>query len=52
VTDAQLQATRSAGFSDEAIVEMVAHVALNIFTNYFNHVAATMIDFPTIRTAA
>ena len=26
---------------------MVANVAQNIFTNYFNHVAGTEIDFPT-----
>jgi hypothetical protein len=25
---------------------IVANVALNIFTNYFNHVAETDIDFP------
>jgi hypothetical protein len=24
----------------------VAHVALNIFTNYINHVAGTEVDFP------
>jgi hypothetical protein len=26
----------------------VAHVALNIFTNYFNLVARTELDFPKI----
>jgi hypothetical protein len=24
----------------------VAHVGLNTFTNYFNHVAGTTLDFP------
>jgi hypothetical protein len=24
----------------------VAHVALNVFTNYFNNVAETDVDFP------
>jgi hypothetical protein len=24
----------------------VAHVGLNVFTNYFNHVAGTTLDFP------
>lgn len=52
VSDEDLAAVRKAGFSDEAIVEMVAHTALNIFTNYFNHVAATEIDFPVVRTGA
>lgn len=45
-TDADLQTIRTAGFDDAAIAEVVANVALNIFTNYFNHVAQTDIDFP------
>lgn len=44
VTD--LAAVRNAGFGDAAIAEVVANVALNLFTNYFNHVAGTEIDFP------
>jgi len=39
-------AVRAAGFGDDAIAEVVANVALNLFTNYFNHVAGTPIDFP------
>ncbi len=46
VSDADLSAVRSAGLDDGAIAEIVANVALNIFTNYFNHVAETEIDFP------
>ncbi len=46
VSDADLAAVRSAGWNDGAIAEIVANVALNIFTNYFNHVAETEIDFP------
>ena len=46
VSDADLAAVRSAGWDDGAIAEIVANVALNIFTNYFNHVAETEIDFP------
>jgi uncharacterized peroxidase-related enzyme len=46
VSDADLAAVRSAGWEDGAIAEIVANVALNIFTNYFNHVAETEIDFP------
>jgi uncharacterized peroxidase-related enzyme len=46
VSDADLEAVRSAGMNDGAIAEIVANVALNIFTNYFNHVAQTEIDFP------
>lgn len=46
VTDAEVAAARSADLNDGAIAEIVANVALNIFTNYFNHVAATDVDFP------
>ena len=46
VGDADLAAVKAAGFGDAQIVEIVAHVALNIFTNYANNVANTKIDFP------
>ncbi len=46
VSDDDMAAVRSAGLDDGAIAEIVANVALNIFTNYFNHVAETEIDFP------
>lgn len=52
VADADLAAVRAAGFSDEEVVEIVANTALNIFTNYFNHVAGTEIDFPVVKTSA
>lgn len=48
VSDLELQAIRAAGFSDEAIVEIIATICLNLFTNYFNNVAATEIDFPLV----
>ena len=44
--DVGVDAVRQAGFTDGEIAEIVAGVALNIYTNYFNHVAATDIDFP------
>jgi AhpD family alkylhydroperoxidase len=40
---------RAAGLTDGDIIETIAHVALNIFTNYVNHVAGTPIDFPEVR---
>lgn len=46
INDADFEAVRKAGFDDGIIAEVVANVALNIFTNYFNHVAGTDIDFP------
>lgn len=48
VADADLDAVRSAGFSNGEVVEVVANVALNILTNYMNHVAGTDIDFPVV----
>lgn len=48
VSEADLEAIKNAGFSDEQIVEIVANVCTNIFTNYFNHVAGTEIDFPKV----
>ena len=46
VSDADVDGLRAAGFADGSITEIVANVALNIFTNYVNHVADTEIDFP------
>lgn len=46
VSDEALAAVRSAGASEAEVVEVVAHVALNILTNYTNHVAQTVVDFP------
>ncbi len=48
VSDADVQAVRGAGFDDESIVEIVAHVALNLFTNYVNIVFAVPLDFPAM----
>ena len=39
VSDVEFAKAKSHGWADEEIGEMVAHVALNIFSNYFNHVA-------------
>jgi uncharacterized peroxidase-related enzyme len=49
VADADLAAARGAGLDDAQIVEIVANVALNVFTNYLNRVADTDIDFPVVR---
>jgi uncharacterized peroxidase-related enzyme len=48
VSDAVLSEARSAGISDAEVVEVVGHVALNVFTNYLNNVAQTDIDFPVV----
>lgn len=46
VSDDDVQKVRQAGYTDGEVAEIVANVALNIFTNYFNHVARTEVDFP------
>jgi AhpD family alkylhydroperoxidase len=51
ISTSQLQEVRTVGYSDAEIVEIIAHVALNTFTNYFNHIAVTEIDFPVVRAA-
>jgi uncharacterized peroxidase-related enzyme len=50
--DADLAAIRGAGYSQEEIVEIIAVVSINIFTNYFNHIAQVEIDFPIVRSPA
>jgi len=48
VNEKELAQVRRAGFSEGEITEIIANVALNLFTNYFNHVAAPSIDFPSV----
>lgn len=40
---------REVGFTDEGIVEIVAHVALNLFTNYVNVALNVPVDFPQVK---
>jgi alkylhydroperoxidase family enzyme len=44
-TAADVNRLRRAGYTDRAVGEIVANVALNLFTNSFNHVAGTEVDF-------
>lgn len=48
VSKADVEAVRAAGYTDGDLVEIVEHVALNTFTNYFNEVFGTEIDFPEV----
>ncbi|MFE7121190.1 carboxymuconolactone decarboxylase family protein [Streptomyces sp. NPDC057654] len=48
VGDADLEEVRAAGHGDGEIGEIVANVALNVFTNYFNSVGRTEVDFPPV----
>ena len=48
LSDEQVQKVRDAGYTDGEVLEIVSTVALNIFTNYFNHIADTAVDFPAV----
>lgn len=45
---ADVEALKSAGFDDEGVVEILAHVALNVFTNYINVALQVPVDFPAV----
>jgi len=49
VSDNDLAQIRAAGYDDAHVAAIVAHVALNVLTNYFNRVAQPVIDFPEMR---
>jgi uncharacterized peroxidase-related enzyme len=48
IDDADVASLRQAGYSDGEILEIIGHVALNVFTNYVNEALKTEIDFPRI----
>lgn len=48
VSDADFAAVKAAGYSEAQVIEIVAHVALNTWTNYFNEVFRTPVDFPAV----
>ncbi|MEH6416082.1 carboxymuconolactone decarboxylase family protein [Pseudomonas sp. CGJS7] len=52
VDKSEVQALRDAGFDDEHIVEILAHVALNLFTNYVNEAFEVALDFPAVKLRA
>lgn len=49
IDESAVQALRTAGYSDEEIVEILAHVGLNLFTNYVNVAFAVPVDFPAVK---
>jgi uncharacterized peroxidase-related enzyme len=50
LSDHDLSMLHKSGYTDEEVVEIIAVVCLNIFTNYFNHIAGTVVDFPLVST--
>lgn len=43
-----LQRLLGEGFTYEELMEVIGHVAINIFNNYFNHIAGTVNDFAPV----
>lgn len=48
VSKAEFDAVRAAGHSDAEIVEIITHVAMNIFTNLLGKATRVEIDFPAV----
>ncbi|MBX9686800.1 MAG: carboxymuconolactone decarboxylase family protein [Candidatus Obscuribacterales bacterium] len=51
MSDTDLVDLKAAGFSDAEVAEIIANVGLNLYTNYFNHIAKPEVDFPKVKTA-
>ncbi|MGE0040307.1 MAG: carboxymuconolactone decarboxylase family protein [Vicinamibacterales bacterium] len=47
-----IEHARGAGLDDADVIETVAVVVQNIFSNYVNHVAGTPVDFPAVSPGA
>ncbi|MFJ5049756.1 carboxymuconolactone decarboxylase family protein [Streptomyces sp. NPDC088719] len=45
-SDTAWDAARAQGWTDTQLTEVFAHVAVNLYTNYFNHYARTELDVP------
>ncbi|KAA0695441.1 carboxymuconolactone decarboxylase family protein [Neorhizobium sp. P12A] len=52
VSDEEVKSMKIAGFDDGELLEIVANVAANTFTNYMNEVFKTDIDFPEVERDA
>jgi len=48
ISKADISAVKEVGFTDADVAEILAHVALNIFTNYTNVAFDVPVDFPKV----
>ena len=48
VTNAEIEAVRSAGYSESDIVEIITHVGMNLLTNILAKASRVEIDFPKV----
>jgi uncharacterized peroxidase-related enzyme len=51
VRDAELTEIRESGYSEAAIMEIIATVFINVFTNAINHIGKTISDYPEVPCA-
>nr|MBN2276560.1 carboxymuconolactone decarboxylase family protein [candidate division Zixibacteria bacterium] len=49
IQDSDIQEMKTIGYSDSEIVEIIAHISLNILTNLFAEVAQTPVGFPKVK---
>jgi uncharacterized peroxidase-related enzyme len=49
IDDTVLQTARDAAVTDAEIAEVIAHIAINTFTNYFNIITGVDNDYPVIK---
>lgn len=49
ISPVDVETLRKAGFTNDEIAEILAHVALNIFTNYTNVAFDVPVDFPKVQ---
>lgn len=50
--DVDVERARLAGLDDADLIETIANVVQNIFSNYVNRVAVTPVDFPAVAPGA
>lgn len=46
VSSEDINTIKASGYTDAEVTEIIAHTALNIFTNYFNNALDVEVDFP------
>lgn len=51
VSESDVRELQATGYDNGQIIEIVQHVALNVWTNYINIVADTDIDFPVVKAS-
>ncbi|MFC4277608.1 carboxymuconolactone decarboxylase family protein [Achromobacter aloeverae] len=49
ISSGEFEAFRAAGFADEAVVDVALAIAVITFTNVFNRVNDTTVDFPALK---